>query len=267
MRGKRFAKIRLPCYVMGSGGEENMKTLAAFPVCLFIISFLPGCVTHSLWDQEINHKMPEREITVSGNEVHFQAKETIRYPFWPFHWTSEQNHDRIFTASSGTISEWSIETDPQAPRFSEKFGLPLYLLPEKCTILRPGDPVPGSTFLVSQARLKIHPDDIQLLQKPFLFQGYAVNGKQVVVLQIPVSFQSGKLKCCLPEGSEIATQADYVGEPMRGLPFAWNCLLTPVTVAGDIVLFPVFLAGGNDPLFIPAAIVYGYCSLANALFP
>ena len=210
-------------------------------VFLSIIPLLSGCLTYSLWDQGIVHRIPERKITVSGNEVRFQAKETIRYPFLPFHWTTEQNHDRLFTAKSGAVSEWSIETDSKAPRFSRKSGLPIYSLPAKSTLLRPGDQIPDSTFMVRQTHLKIHPDDIPLLRKPFLFRGWTVGGKWITELQIPVSFQSGKLKCCLPEGSELVTQDNYFCDKLRGLPLAWNCLWTPLTVVCDIVLFPGFL--------------------------
>ncbi len=218
-----------------------MKIIPAFLVCISIIPMLSGCLTCSLWDQGIVHRIPERKITVSGNEVRLQAKETIRYPFLPFHWNSAQNHDRRFTAKSGTVSEWSIETEPKAPRFWEKFGLPIYRLPDKSTLLRPGDQMPDSTFRVRQTHLKIHPDDIPLLRNPFLFRGYTIGGKRITALQIPVSFQSGKLKCCLPEGSEIVTQDNYFCENMRGLPLAWNYLWTPLTVVCDIVLFPGFL--------------------------
>ena len=138
-----------------------MKIFTAFPVCISLILLLSGCLTHSLWDQAIVHRIPERKITVSGNEVRFQAKETIRYPFPPFHWTTEQNHDRLFTASSGMMSEWSIETDPKAPRFSGKFGLPVCRLPDKSVMLRADDPVPDSTFWVRETHLKIHPDDLR----------------------------------------------------------------------------------------------------------
>ena len=222
--------------------DSLKKIFTSFAVCFSIIPLLPGCLTCSLWDQGIVHRIPERKITVSGNEVRLQAKETIRYPFLPFHWNSEQNHDRRFTAKSGTLSEWSIETDPKAPRFSRKFGLPIYRLPDKkSTLLRPGDQIPDSTFMVRQNHLKIHPDDIPLLRKPFLFRGYTIDGKLITALQIPVSFQSGKLKCCLPEGSEIVTQDEFFWEPLRGLPLAWNCLWTPLTVVCDIVIFPVYL--------------------------
>ena len=211
-------------------------------VFLSIIPLLSGCLTYSLWDQGIVHRIPERKITVSGNEVRFQAKETIRYPFPPFHWTAEQKYDRFFSAKSGTLSEWSIETDPKAPRFSRKFELPIYSLPDKkSTLLRPDDPAPDSAFMFRQTHLKIHPDDILLLRKPFLFRGWTVDGKWITALQIPVSFQSGELKCCLPEGSEIVTQDEFFWEPLRGLPLAWNCLWTPLTVVCDIVTFPVFL--------------------------
>ena len=111
--------------------DSLKKNFTAFSVCISIIPLLSGCLTCSLWDQGIVHRIPERKITVSGNEVRLQAKETIRYPFLPFHWNSEQNHDRRFTAKSGTVSEWSIETEPKAPRFWEKFGLPIYRLPDK----------------------------------------------------------------------------------------------------------------------------------------
>ena len=218
-----------------------MKIFIAILVCISIIPLLSGCLTYSLWDQGIVHRIPERKITVSGNEVRFQAKETIRYPFLPFHWTTEQSHDRRFTAKSGTLSEWSIETDPKAPRFWEKFGLPIYRLPDKSTLLRPGDQMPDSTFRVRQTHLKIHPDDIPLLRKPFLFRGYTIDGKLITALQIPVSFQFGKLKCCLPEGSEIVTQDNYFCDKLRGLPLAWNCLWTPLTVVCDIVTFPAYL--------------------------
>lgn len=218
-----------------------MKILTNFLVSISIIPFLSGCLTHSLWDQGIVHRIPERKITVSGNEVRFQAKETIRYPFLPFHWTTEQNHDRLFTAGSGTVSEWSIETDPQAPRFSGKSGLPICRLPDKSTLLRPGGQIPDSTFMVRQTQLKIHPDDIPLLRKPFLFRGYSIDGKRITTLQIPVSFQSGKLKCCMPEGSEIVTQDNYFCDDLRGLPLAWNCFWTPLAVVCDIVIFPVYL--------------------------
>ena len=218
-----------------------MKIIPAFSVCIFMILLLPGCLTYSLWDQGIVHRIPDRKITVSENEVRFQAKETIRYPFLPFHWNSEQSHDRLFTAKSGTLSEWSIETDPKAPRFSRKFGLPIYRLPDKSTLLRSGDQIPDSTFMVRQTQLKIHPDDIPLLRKPFLFRGWTLDGKWITTLQIPVSFQSGKLKCCLPKGSEIVTQDNYFCDKLRGLPLAWNCLWTPLTVVCDIVLFPGYL--------------------------
>ena len=219
-----------------------MKIIPAFSVCISIIPLLSGCLTCSLWDQGIVHRIPERKITVSGNEVRFQAKETIRYPFLPFHWNSEQSHDRRFTAKSGPVSEWSIETDPKAPRFSRKFGLPIYSLPDKkSTLLRSGDQIPDSTFMVRQNHLKIHPDDIPLLRKPFLFRGYTIDGKLITALQIPVSFQFGKLKCCLPEGSEIVTQDNYFCDKLRGLPLAWNCLWTPLTVVCDIVTFPAYL--------------------------
>ena len=222
--------------------DSLKKIFTAFSVCISIIPLLSGCLTCSLWDQGIVHRIPERKITVSGNEVRLQAKETIRYPFLPFHWNSEQNHDRLFTAKSGTLSEWSIETDPRAPRFSRKFGLPIYSLPDKkSTLLRPGDQIPDSTFMVRQTHLKIHLDDILLLRKPFLFRGYTIDGKLITALQIPVSFQSGKLKCCLPEGSEIVTQDEYLCDNLRGLPLAWNCLWTPLTVVCDIVTFPAYL--------------------------
>ena len=222
-----------------------MKIISAILVCISIIPLLSGCLTYSLWDQGIVHRIPDRKISVSGNEVRLQAKETIRYPFLPFHWNSEQSHDRRFTAKSGTLSEWSIETDPKAPRFSKKSGLPIYSLPAESTMLRPDDPVPDSTFMVRQTQLKIHPDDIRLLQKPFLFRGYTIDGKRIMALQIPVSFQSGKLKCCLPEGSEIVTQDEFFWEPLRGLPLAWNYLWTPLTVVCDIVIFPVFFIVRN----------------------
>ena len=219
-----------------------MNIFPAIPVCISSIPLLSGCLTYSLWDQGIVHRIPERKITVSENEVRFQAKETIRYPFLPFHWTTEQSHDRRFTAKSGTLSEWSIETDSKAPRFSRKFGLPIYSLPDKkSTLLRPDDPAPDSTFMVRQTHLKIHPDDMRLLRKPFLFRGRTVDGKWITALQIPVSFQSGKLKCCLPEGSEIVTQDDCFCDKLRGLPLAWNYFWTPLTVVCDIVLFPGFL--------------------------
>ena len=226
--------------------DSLKKIFTSFAVCFSIIPLLSGCLTFSLWDQGIVHRIPERKITVSGNEVHFQAKETIRYPFLPFHWTTEQNHDRRFTAKSGTLSEWSIETEPKAPRFWEKFALPIYSLPDKkSTLLRPGDQIPDRTFMVRQTHLKIHPDDIRLLQKPFLFRGYTIDGKLITALQIPVSFQSGKLKCCLPGGSEIVTQDEFFWEPLRGLPLAWNYLWTPLTVVCDIVIFPVFFIVQN----------------------
>ena len=222
--------------------DSLKKIFTSFSVCFSIIPLLPGCLTCSLWDQGIVHRIPERKITVSGNEVRLQAKETIRYPFLPFHWNSEQSHDRLFTAKSGTLSEWSIETDPKAPRFWEKFWLPIYSLPDKkSTLLRPGDQMPDSTFRVKQTHLKIHPDDIPLLRKPFLFRGYSIDGKRIMTLQIPVSFQAGKLKCCLPEGAEIVTQDEFFWEPLRGLPLTWNCLWTPLTVVCDIVTFPAYL--------------------------
>ena len=222
--------------------DSLKKILAAISVSISLIPLLSGCLTYSLWDQGIVHRIPDRKITVSENEVRFQAKETIRYPFLPFHRTTEQNHDRRFTAKSGALSEWSIETDPQAPRFSRKFGLPIYSLPDKkSTLLRPGDQMPDSTFRVRQTHLKIHPDDIPLLRKPFLFRGYSIDGKRLMTLQIPVSFQSGKLKCCLPEGAEIVTQDEFFWETLRGLPLAWNCLWTPLTVVCDIVTFPAYL--------------------------
>ena len=220
--------------------DSLKKIFTAILACISIIPFLSGCLTCSLWDQGIVHRIQKRKITVSGNEVRFQAKETIRYPFTPFHWTSEQNHDRRFTAGSGAMSEWSIETDLKAPRFSRKFSLPIYRLPDKSVLLRPGDQVPDNTFWVRQTQLKIHPDDMRLLGKPFLFRGYTVDGKWITALQIPVSFQSGKLKCCLPEGSEIVTQDNYFCENVRGLPLAWNYLWTPLTVVCDIVLCPVY---------------------------
>ena len=222
-----------------------MKIIPAILVCISIIPLLSGYLTCSLWDQGIVHRIQERKITVSGNEVRFQAKETIRYPFLPFHWTSEQNHDRRFTAKSGAMSEWSIETDPKAPRFSEKYGLPIYRLPDKSVMLRPDDPAPDNTFMVRQTQLKIHPDDMPFLQKPFLFRGWTIDGKWITALQIPVSFQSGKLKCCLPEGSEIVTQDNYFCDDLRGLPLVWNYLWTPLTVVCDIVLFPGFLIVQN----------------------
>ena len=218
-----------------------MKIFTAFLVCISIIPLLSGCLTFSLWDQGIVHRIQERKITVSGNVVRFQAKENIRYPFLPFHWTSELNHDRRFTAKSGAMSEWSIEPDPKAPRFSKKSGLPIYSLLAKSTMLRPDDPAPDSTFMVRQTHLKIPPDDMPLLQKPFLFRGWTIDGKWITALQIPVSFQSGKLKCCLPEGSEIVTQDDYFCDDLRGLPLAWNCFWTPLAVVCDIVIFPVYL--------------------------
>ena len=225
--------------------DSLKKIFTSFAVCFSIIPLLSGCLTCSLWDQGIVHRIPDRKITVSENEVRFQAKETIRYPFLPFHRTTEQNHDRRFTAKSGALSEWSIETDPQAPRFSRKFGLPIYRLPDKSTLLRSGDQIPDSTFMVRQTHLKIHPDDIPLLRKPFLFCGWTVDGKLITALQIPVSFQSGKLKCCLPEGSEIVTQDEYLCDNLRGLPLAWNCLWTPLTVVCDIVFFPVYFIVQN----------------------
>ena len=99
--------------------------------------------------------------------------------------------------------------------------------------------------MVRQTHLKIQPDDIPLLRKPFLFRGYTIDGKWITALQIPVSFQSGKLKCCLPEGSEIVTQDEFFWETLRGLPLAWNYLWTPLTVVCDIVIFPVFLIVQN----------------------
>ena len=95
-----------------------MKIIPVFLACVFLIPLLSGCLTYSLWDQGIAHRITGRKITVSGNEVHFQAKETIRYPFPPFHWTAKHEHDRIFTAKSGAMSDWSIEMDPQAPIWS-----------------------------------------------------------------------------------------------------------------------------------------------------
>ena len=112
-------------------------------------------------------------------------------------------------------------------------------------MLRPDDPAPDSTFWGRQTHLKIHPDDMRLLQKPFLFRGWTIDGKRITALQIPISFQSGKLKCCLPEGSEIVTQDGFFWEPLRGLPLTWNCLWTPLTVVCDIVIFPVFLIVQN----------------------
>lgn len=210
-------------------------------IILFLIPLLSGCLTYSLWDQGIAHRITERKITVSGNEVHFQAKETIRYPFPPFHWTAKHEHDRIFTAKSGAMSDWFIEMDPKAPRFSGKFGLPIYRLPNKSIMLRPGEHVPESSFWVRQTHLKIHPDDIPLLQKPFLFHGYTIDGQRITALQIPSSFQSGKLKCCLPEGSEIVAQDNSFWEQTRGLPLAWIYLWSPLTVVCDIVLYPAYL--------------------------
>ena len=147
--------------------DSLKKIFTSFAVCFSIIPLLPGCLTCSLWDQGIVHRIQKRKITVSGNEVRFQAKETIRYPFLPFHWTTEQNYDLLFTAKSGTLSEWSIETDPKAPRFFEKYGLPIYRLPDKSVMLRPDDPAQDSTFMVRQTHLKIHPDDIPLLRKRY----------------------------------------------------------------------------------------------------
>ena len=129
-----------------------MKIIPAFLVCISIIPLLSGCLTCSLWDQGIVHRIQKRKITVSGNEVRFQAKETIRYPFPPFHWTSEQNHDRRFTAKSGAMSEWSIETDLRAPRFSKKSGLPIYSLPAESTMLRPDDPASRAAVEKLQVR-------------------------------------------------------------------------------------------------------------------
>ena len=87
---------RLEAWTRKNGNEGNMKIFTAFLVCISIIPLLSGCLTFSLWDQGIVHRIPERKITVSGNEVCFQAKETIRYPFLPFHWTTEQNMSGLF---------------------------------------------------------------------------------------------------------------------------------------------------------------------------
>ena len=219
-----------------------MKICKVILFCFCVIPFLTGCMmTVSLWDQGTVHRISERKLSTSGNSVHFQAKETIRYPFPPFYWTSESKHDRIFTARSGMISEWLIEPDPQAPRFNGKSGLPMYRLPDKSVLLRSGDQVPDSSFHLRQTRLKVHPDDIPLLQKPFLFRGYSVDGKLITTLQIPVSFRSGKLKCCLPEDSGIVACEESFRE-CHGLPQAWRVFWTPLTVVCDILLSPVYFA-------------------------
>ena len=215
------------------------KIFMSILIGVCIIPLLTGCMTHFLWDQGTVSRISDRKITTTEKTVHFQAKEKMKYPFPPFYWTSEQNHDRVFTAKSGVMSEWVIETDSNAPRFSRKFGLPMYRLPEKSILLRPGDQEPDGSYHVRQTLLKMHPDDVSFLEKPFLFCGYSVDGKLITTLQIPVSFQSGKLKCCLPEGSEIAVREDYVWE-QSGLPRIWTYFWTPLTVICDIVLCPVY---------------------------
>ncbi|MBR6901208.1 MAG: hypothetical protein IKN30_04005, partial [Synergistaceae bacterium] len=48
-----------------SGNGRIMKIIPAFLVCFSIIPLLSGCLTFSLWDQGIVHRIPERKITVS----------------------------------------------------------------------------------------------------------------------------------------------------------------------------------------------------------
>lgn len=243
---EKYGAIVLLKYMRKSYVEGTMKKgfklkiYVLISVCLCMIALLNGCMTLALWDQGTVRKISHKKITTYGNTVHFQAKEKIRYVFLPFHWTAEKKHDKIFTAKSGVISEWSIETDGNAPRFSDKAGLPMYTLPDKSILLRGEDPMPESPFFFRQTRLRMHPDDLKFLQKPFLFRGYTLHGKRIITLQIPISFRAGKLISCLPEDSGIMDYNNYCRE-QYDFTRTWGYFWTPFTVICDILFSPVYI--------------------------
>lgn len=217
-----------------------MNTTATLFFCICLLPLLPGCMmTHALWNQGIVDKRSGKEITISGDKVHFKAKDKIKYPFPPFSWTVKQNHDRIFTASSGTISEWFIETDPEAPRFARKGVLPTYFLPDKSILPYPAAKDMEKKYFVNSTHLKVHPDDMILFRKPFLFRGYNINGKRVISLQIPVKFHAGKLICSQPEDSGM-TGGPEVNVYLQNLSRTWIFFWTPFTVICDIIFSPFY---------------------------
>lgn len=217
-----------------------LKIFTLIFICIYIIPFLNGCMTFAFLDQRTMRKISHQKITSYGNTVHFQAKETIRYVLFPFYWTTEKNHDRLFTAKSGVISEWYIETDLNAPRFSTKSILPIYTLPDKSILLRTEDQITERAFFVRQTCLRMHPCDLKFLQSPFLFRGYTLHGKWIISLQIPISFRSGKLKTCMPEDSGIIDFHNYCKE-QYDFTRIWVYFWTPLTVICDILFSPFYL--------------------------
>ena len=222
--------------------DSLKKTTAFILVCICMIPFLSGCwMTYSLWDHSLyTDKRTDQKITVSGNRVYFQATDIVKYPFPPFHWTVKQNHNRIFTTKTGNISEWIIQTDRKAPRFSRNTVLPVYFLPEKNILLSPEDQISEKRLWVGNTHLKVYPDDIHFLQKPFLFCGFNIRGKRVSVLQLPVKFQAGKLQCCQPEDSGMICKVEISGS-MLNLSRTWVYFWTPLTIICDIIFSPVYL--------------------------
>ena len=202
--------------------DSLKKTTAIIFICICMIPFLSGCwMTYSLWNHSLyTDKRTNQKIILSGKSIYFQAKDEVKYPFPPFHFTVKQNHNRIFTAKSGNISEWVIQRDPKAPRFSRNTVLPVYFLPEKSILLSPEDQIPAERLWANDTHLKVHPDDIHFLQKPFLFRGFNIRGKRVTSLQIPLKFQAEKLSCCQPEDSGMIGEVE-ISNSLLKLSRAW----------------------------------------------